>query len=320
MIRLGVGLVLVIGLYTAGWFYFASQAKSWLQGAMQAQGDRPFAVDCQDLEIRGYPFRIGAFCSAVKIDAVKAGLSASIGQVRSAAQIYNPGHAVFEIDGPADIRSSFGFMANATWTNLRSSIVGGFSGLERSSVEGDNIHADLGDPLLPNAISADFQHGEWHVRQNGDNIDLATESVGLVVQTTILPVSLPAADVDTDVTLIGQGDVLKGKKSLSLRSSSGKLNQARIDFKEKGAIVLSGPFQFDEAGLLSGTFELKLSKIDELQKVLSASFPATAETINQVAGVLTGLSAGTGTATIKVSVRKGVVSVAFFELGRIPAI
>ena len=320
MIRLGIGVVLVIGLYTAGWFYFASQAKSWLQNAMQGQGERPFAVDCKDLEIRGYPFRIGAFCSAVKIDVAKAGLSASLGQVRSAAQIYNPGHAVIEMDGPADIRTSFGFMANATWSNLRSSVVGGFTGLERSSVEADDIHADIGDPLLPNAISADFKHGEWHVRQNGDDIDVATESNDLVIQTNALPISLPVSNVDSDVTFIGQSDVLKGKKRFSLRSSAGKLNLARIDFRDKGAIDLSGSFQFDEAGLLNGAFDVKLSKIDELQKVLSASFPAAAEPINQVAGVLTGLSAGTGTATIKVNVRKGVVFVAFFELGRIPPI
>ena len=320
MIRLGTAVILVIGLYTACWFYFAGQAKSWLQNAMQARNDRSFSMECQDIDIRGYPFRIGAFCSAFKIDAIKTGVSASFGEVRSAAQIYNPGHAIIEVDGPADIRTSFGFMANATWTNLRSSVVGGFSGLERSSVVGDDIHANIGDPLLPKAITADFKHGEWHVRQNGENVDVATESDGLVVQTSILPVALPIANVDSNVSLIGQGDVLKGKKIFALRSSAGKVNQARIDFGDKGAISLAGPFQFDDQGLLSGTFDLKLDKIEELQKVLSASFPASAEPIKQVAGVLTGLSAGTGTATIKVNVRKGVISVAFFQLGRIPAI
>lgn len=320
MIRLAAGVIIAIVVYTAGWFYFAGQAKSWLQDALIQQKDRQVSVDCLDLDIRGFPFRIGAFCSGVKIDLGRSGVAATLGAVRSAAQIYNPGHAVIEIDGPADVRTSYGLMTNANWTSLRSSVVTGLSGLERLAAESDKVRVDIRDPIQNGPLIADFKHGELYVRQNGNNVDIAMGTDALSIKTALLPVPLPLANVRSDVTLNDQADVLKGTKHLTMRASSGSINQITIDFMDNGSIGLSGPFQFDESGLLSGTFNLKLSKIDNLQKVLAASFPAAAEPINQVASVISGLSGGTGEATIKVNVRNGVITVAFFELGRIPPI
>lgn len=320
MIRLGFGVAIAIAVYSGGWFYFAGEAKSWLQDVLSKQNEQQVRVECLDLDIRGFPFRIGAFCSGLKIDAGKSGVAASFGAVRSAAQIYNPGHAVIEIDGPADVRTTYGLMVNGTWGSLRSSVVQGASGLERLALQSDNVHADIRDPVRKDPMVADFAHGELHIRQNGNNIDIATGTDALTVKTELLPAPLPAANVSTDFTLNEQADVLKGNKQFSMRSSSGSINQVLIDFMDNGSIGLSGPFQFDESGLLSGSFNVKLTKIDSLQKVLAASFPAAAEPIAQVGSVMSGLSGGSGEATIKVNVRNGVVTVAFFELGRIPPI
>jgi hypothetical protein len=320
MIRLGVAVIVAVILYSGAWYYCAGKAKSWLETALAGADNRPFHIGCQALDIAGYPFRIGAFCSAVTLDSASKGLSASTGAVRSAAQIYNPGHAIVEIDGPANLRTSDGLMAHASWQQLRSSVIAGFSGLTRMSVESNDVQFEALGGLLAHPMSASFQHGELHLRQNGDDLDSATDIAGLTVTTPLLAVALPLADVKTDVTFAKIGDVLQGKTYPGLRGSVGTVLQAALDFGDKGSLALSGPFDIDENGLLSGSFNLSLSRIDELQTVLSASFPDAADAIRQIGQVLSGFSGGSGSATIKLSIRKGIVSVAFFELGRIPPV
>ncbi len=99
---LAVGILLVIALYTAGWFYAASTLKEKTLALLGDQQRHGVSALCQDAEYRGYPFRIGLFCSKVSIDDKTNGVSATFGALRSAAQIYQPNHIVWELDGPAE--------------------------------------------------------------------------------------------------------------------------------------------------------------------------------------------------------------------------
>ncbi|MGO7902907.1 DUF2125 domain-containing protein, partial [Rhizobium ruizarguesonis] len=64
--------------------------------------------ECSDIEFRGYPFRIGLFCSKIYVDDNVNGVSATFGALRSAAQVYSPGNIVWERDSPAEIRTTNG--------------------------------------------------------------------------------------------------------------------------------------------------------------------------------------------------------------------
>ena len=84
---LASAVVLVIALYTAGWFYAASALREKTLLLLGSQSDAGITATCENAEYRGYPFRIGLFCSKVDVDDTVNGISASFGSLRSAAQV-----------------------------------------------------------------------------------------------------------------------------------------------------------------------------------------------------------------------------------------
>src|SRR5215218_7049892 len=84
---LGGAILLVIALYTGGWFYAASALKQTVLTAIAPRADAGVTGECSDIEFRGFPFRIGLFCSKVDIDDNVNGISATFGTLRSAAQV-----------------------------------------------------------------------------------------------------------------------------------------------------------------------------------------------------------------------------------------
>lgn len=119
---LGGGVLLAIALYTGGWFYAASALKTTVLKAIAPGGEAGVSGECSDIEFRGYPFRIGLFCSRIDVDDNVNGVSATFGALRSAAQVYAPGNIVWELDSPAEIRTGNGLSISAQWTNLQSSL------------------------------------------------------------------------------------------------------------------------------------------------------------------------------------------------------
>lgn len=116
---------------------------------------RSVSGECGDIAFKGYPFRIGLFCSKVTVDDKENGVSASFGELRSAAQVYNPGHIVWELDSPAEIRSAHGLTISAAWQNMQSSIVTKLNGIDRSSLVIDGLKAQAVSSVTGQTIDFD---------------------------------------------------------------------------------------------------------------------------------------------------------------------
>ena len=149
---LAIAIVVVTGLYTAGWFYAADRLKQTVLNVIAPSQARSVSGECGDIAFRGYPFRIGLFCSKVTVDDKENGVSASFGELRSAAQVYNPGHIVWELDSPAEIRSAHGLTISAAWQNMQSSIVTKLKGIDRSSLVIDGLKAQAEEMILTELI------------------------------------------------------------------------------------------------------------------------------------------------------------------------
>lgn len=138
---LGGGVLLVIALYTGGWFYAASALKNTVLKAIAPRDQAGVSGECSDIEFRGYPFRIGLFCSKIDVDDNVNGVSATFGALRSAAQVYAPGNIVWELDSPAEIRTSNGLSISAQWTNLQASLTTRLQGIDHSSTVIEGLKA-----------------------------------------------------------------------------------------------------------------------------------------------------------------------------------
>ena len=99
--RLGVAVAIVVALYSAGWFYVASKIEDVVADFIARPGR--LTIGCDGLTRTGTPFRIGFACNQTSLKDDATGAMLSAGAIRAVANIYNPGSAVVELDGPANV-------------------------------------------------------------------------------------------------------------------------------------------------------------------------------------------------------------------------
>ncbi|HXV29447.1 MAG TPA: DUF2125 domain-containing protein [Sinorhizobium sp.] len=319
---LAAGIVLVTGLYSGGWFLAADQIEKRLPTYLAEKRAVGLGGECADMEVRGFPFRIGLFCDKVRIDDTRYGASAAFGALRTAAQVYQPGHAIIELDGPAEIRISPGLAVSADWTLLHASLAATLSGIDRTSLAYDNLTGSVRSPLLEERLGFGASHGEMHLRQNGDDLDAALSVEKLDLRSEDGPNLAPPADIAADLTVTGKAEWLEGsaRSPHMLRGTKGELRQLTLDMGEGMSARLSGPFTVSDQGLVSGEFSLLLMNISAWRETLVKAVPEEKDLVNNVANMLTALAGGKNEATVKLNVRDGTAFLAFVPIGVLPAL
>lgn len=328
--RLAIGIVLFLIVYSGAWFLAASQIETRLAAFLTEKRKGGVSAECDAMSVRGFPFRVGLFCDSVRLDDIARGASASFGALRSAAQVYRPGHAVIELDGPAEIRVSPGLTVSADWALMHASIQATLSGLNRTSITYDRL---AGTAMLPafedDAAPGDTHkvifnagHGEAHLRQNGPDLDAA-----LSVDTFDLKLDnglslLPPVNASTDMTLVDRATLMQrgGWKPEALRNSKGEMRNLTLDLGNGMVTTASGPFSVNGQGLISGEFSVTMKNIEGWRQNLVKVFTDEDGTVmvNNIANMLTALADGKNEATVKLNVRDGIAFLAFFPIGELP--
>jgi hypothetical protein len=319
---LASAVVLVIALYTAGWFYAASILRENTLALLGGQRERGITIECVDAEYRGYPFRIGLFCSRVTLDDTVNGISAAFGSLRSAAQVYAPTHIVWELDAPSEVRTGHGLSVSTTWESLQSSLAAKLKGVERASMVIEKPKTSLISSANGQSFDISADRSEIHLRQNGSDLDAAVQLQNATTTAQGLPQLLPATNVSMDVALEGRAGVLDGSdpKGLALQGSAGQLRQFTVDVGQGQVLSLSGPFSFDDEGRMSGKLKLRIEEIAAWQESLGRAFPDLAPTIETAANMLQALGGGAG-ASIDLTIRRGkVFAGGLIPIGEIPPI
>lgn len=319
---LASAVLLVIGLYTAGWFYAASVLREKTLLLLGSQADAGISASCENAEYRGYPFRIGLFCSKVDVDDNANGISASFGTLRSAAQVYNPSHIVWELDAPSEIRTGHGLSVTSTWETLQSSLVTKLKGVERASMVIEKPKTTILSSANGQAFDIVADQSQIHLRQNGSDLDAAIELQNLTTTATGLPQLLPATNASIDMTLAGRAGVLDGsdRSGLALHGSQGELREFKADLGKGQVLTLSGPFSFDDKGRMSGKLKLRIEDIPAWQDSLSSAFPDLESTIGTAANMMQALGGG-AKASIDITIRRGkVFAGGLIPIGEIPPI
>ncbi|OHV82053.1 DUF2125 domain-containing protein [Rhizobium sp. LCM 4573] len=319
---LASAVLVVIALYTAGWFYAASVLKEKTLALLGSQEAKGVSAACTDAEYRGYPFRIGLFCSQVAVDDRNNGISATFGQLRSAAQIYNPGHIVWELDSPAVVRTGHGLTVSSTWENFQSSLVTKLKGVERTSAVLDNLKTSIVSAATGQSFDINAAHTEIHMRQNGQDLDAALSIRDTDTTAKGIPALLPRLSANLDLTLVGRAGMIDGSdpNGMALYGTQGEMRRLTADLGEGRLITVTGPFSFDGEGYLSGRLKLQVEKIDAWRDGLSQAFPDMARTIETATKMLSALSGGEN-ASLDLTINRGkVLAGGFIPIGEIPPI
>ena len=149
---LAVFIMFLFGAYSAGWFYLADRVKKVSEAAVASLNRDGATAECANLEVRGYPFRLGLFCDSLGYEDARRNIAATAGSLRSAAQVYAPRRIVTELDGP--LRTAVPGMPPLwlDWDKLRASARIAEPVPERLSVEAEGLSGQT-DPEDEDAVS-----------------------------------------------------------------------------------------------------------------------------------------------------------------------
>jgi hypothetical protein len=317
-----VAVVLLIALYTAGWFYAASLLREKTLLLLGSQSDAGIAASCDNAEYRGFPFRIGLYCTKVDVDDNVNGISASFGALRSATRIYNPKHILWELDSPAEVRTGNGLSTSTTWTSLQSSLITKLKGIEKASMDLDNPKTTIVSSATGQAFDIAADRAEIRLRQEGTDLVAIVALQNATTTAKGLPQLLPATTTSINVSFDNRAGILDGsdRGGLALQGSQGRLREFKADLGQGQILSISGPFSFDDQGRMSGKLKLRVEDIAAWQKSLSAAFPDLASTIGTAANMLKALGGGSK-ASIDMTIRRGkVFAGGLIPIGEIPPI
>ncbi|HEV7437341.1 MAG TPA: DUF2125 domain-containing protein [Pseudorhizobium sp.] len=320
---LAAAIIIAIAVYTGGWFYAASLLKEKTLALLGSQEANGISVRCADATYRGYPFRIGLFCSSLALDDRNNGISATAGALRSAAQVYDPSRIVWEVDGPAQVRTSHGLTVSSDWESLQSSLLAKGRGVERSSTIINQGLSRIVSTSANRSLNLGAERSEMHLRQNGADLDAAFRLENVRVTGAEALEALPAMTTLADITLVGRSGLIDGTdpSGIALYGTEGEIRALSADLGEGRTIRISGPFSIDDDGYLSGRLKLKVDQIDAWRESLAEAFPEIAPVLQTVAGMLSALNGGGQSASLDLSVNRGkVFAGGFIPIGEIPPI
>ena len=273
-------------------------------------------LTCDNLKRAGTPFRIGFDCTRTAIKENATGSMISAGAIRAVAHIFNPGKALVELDGPLNASLLDGGVVTANWSLLRSGVSVGFSGLKTFSLTGEGLSTDYFDYKLVEPILAKAAHGEFHIRANGADLETAVLARDFSVATKSGTEILPALSTSTMLTMKDQAGVLEGRP-LVARGTRGELTSFKIEMPDGLYGEMSGPYEIDGEGYISGQFKTTLEKLDLWESRLNTLLPDARSTISGMAALLKGL-AKDDKVTVNLVVNKGTITMSMVPLGKIP--
>lgn len=320
VVRLGIAVVLCILVYSGLWYGAAGALKDKLTAILAGANPAAITAECDDMQVGGFPFRVGVTCSRLSVDDHFHGLSASFGAFRSAAQVYAPGHVVWELDSPGQVRSALGFSLALEWQALRSSLNAGLSGLDRTSLEATGLQVLLTTLVDGATIETTAPHAEAHLRRSGEDLDIALLSRDAVVSLRGQASLLPPVSSSLDMTLVGKAKYLelKGDRGEGLYGSEGEIRRLVADMGGGRVVTISGPISVGNDGMLSGRLRVEIEGIAAWRDTLNAAFPEEKDSIDNAANVLKALFGGQDKGGADLRLTNGVVSLGIIPIGVLP--
>ena len=310
-----ITLLLIIG-WSVGWFFVSGKVETVLTDTKTKLAEKGKAFECTNQQVDGYPFRISLNCDDIRYTDDSAGITFKAGQLKSAAQAYQPNKAIVELQSPANLNLQNGEQFNTTWNSMRSSLKAGLSGPENISIHGKDINF-LPTNNLEQAI--DLKDFQLHGRKIGDdNVNLALNLKG-----ASSPANLwPAFDL-TSTFLIENSyqDMIKRTGLLHVartKGLKGKLEAFQYEPTNGGTLEISGPAQVNTQGVLSGNFNIKIRNLPKLINALSKSFPQERDKFQDISGAISLLGNSGNEISIPITVRNGKVSIGILPIASIP--
>ena len=324
LILLIASIFIIPGLVTLGWYWGADRLENLIETRISTIASTGVTVTCNNLEIRGFPFRIGLNCDNTSFDDTKRRIGFTAGELRTTAQIYKPGHVISELDGPLTVTNRHS-VVEANWQSMRASSVFDISNLSRASIEAMSINMATQLATMKELQNVSAENLQMHVRENENNVDIAASGVNIALENAITRSPIHIDDINFFITVHDNVEILKydrARDSSMLYGSDMTLHDLTIKGKQNAAVTASGPLSVSDQGIISGDVAITLTNIANLKSTITEVNPALSANFSNIINILSALSPSENPDEIQINVkiRNGMVQAGIIPLGRIPAI
>jgi hypothetical protein len=294
-------LVIAAIVWSAFWFYAASQvdvqADAWR--AREAKSGRVF--DCAKRSVAGYPFRLEIHCDDASVSLVsqtagaQAPVTAKLGEILVVAQVYDPKLVIAEFTAPATISDRSAAPLVVNWSKGRSSVVGLPAVPQRASIVFDDPAIDRVNGSTQAQLAC-AKHVELHGRlADGSPSDHPViEAVLQIAQGRIRevhPLLAEPFDADVRMMLSGLKDFLPKpwpERFREVQAAGGHVEvvQSRIQQGDLVAVA-AGTLGLNANGRIDGELQMTVAGIEKvipalgIEKMLEDGVPQA--TLDRVA-------------------------------------
>jgi len=257
IIALGIVVLIVVLVWTGGWFFLAGQVRQQIEALALADGVATPRLTCEGLDVTGFPFRFDADCSNARL--VSGDVVADIAGVRASVLVYRPTHILASALGPVTISDAFtGTKNSLNWSGLEASLRLDNWRIARLSV---SVHdAVWSDTLMGDTIIAQSPLVELHLLDIPEQHDAAAGLAALAGYVQVQGLSYPGMTIadgnaqleielnalPDDIRRFGDVDLLRNwqaangqLKLVSLRADDGAANlnaEGTINLDNRGRV------------------------------------------------------------------------------------
>ncbi|MGI9399635.1 MAG: DUF2125 domain-containing protein [Rhizobiaceae bacterium] len=323
-----IAMGVIIAAIGVAWFV----AWNWGAGQLQQRADlferqlldHGLQLDCRDRQITGFPFRIGVSCVTVTSENIDDGSRAHAGAFRSAAQFYNPGKLVAELDGPARIEPYGGVPLLAQWELMHASILANLETIREFSLEAKDITvrdewAPENAPAMAKAANAQIHA---RISETGpENLDIAIRG------TDVFPAGEALASISLTTIMTVDGIVPHLQPGFDLirhienHGLAGRLEEFSLQPTEGGRLRIRGPFSLDTRGVLTARIEIGYSDLEAIGAFIAPLVPGTSDaigTISVLASTMAQISEDDPELrTITLTIEDGNILIGFVPVGKL---
>jgi hypothetical protein len=321
-------LVVLIAGSVFGWDYLAEKLESGLNKHVKKLAIQGKTLKCDNQRIEGFPFRVGLFCDEIFFEEPSKGIMFKAGKVRSAAQFYQPGFMVGEVDSPAQLSLPNTGRIDLQWKLAQTSSRISLAGVKRVSLNLENLVArktNNNPQRIPDVYLSSLG---LHIRAAGDDIASADAEIAIdlkSIQIKNLSEQLfPTTHFSADGVISGMNQTLKKGEDIEkwIREKGLKIQLHKLEFAlaDGGTFSASGPVRVNQSGLVSGKLDVKVVGIDNFVRILANHIPKLDENAKliQAASMLFSQGAKNETLRLQLDIRNGNISAGFIQLGVIP--
>ncbi len=314
IMMLAAAIVAAIALYAIGWHFVTGKITARADRAISSANAGGQRASCENLEARGFPFRIGIFCDSVLYENRNAGVFVTAGALRSASQVYRPALVRGEIDPPAHLEIPGLVPLDLTWQWLGASMRMSRPLPERLSLSATKLQANISEGYsFESGALFTAEKSELHMRPDGSNLDVAATFGGLVFSGS--PGGMPF-DGEIDIRIDDGINRLAGA-NMDPRGLSADIRKLALAAAAGGAISMTGPLAVGTDGLVDGEIEIDITDAGKLADALAEVAPAHAPQIRSLLGAANDNGDG-NKAKLTLRLVKGKVFAGLFPLAQIP--